>query len=31
MNSNVVARKKTSGDYGIYEKYIKGTFKAKTV
>ena len=31
MNSNIVARKKASGDYGIYEKYRKGTFKAKTI
>ena len=29
--SNVVARKKQSGDYGIYEKYRKGTYKAKTI
>lgn len=31
MLSNVVARKKTSGEYGIYEKYRKGTYKAKTI
>lgn len=31
MNSNIVARKKSSGEYGIYEKYRKGTFKAKTI
>lgn len=29
--SNVVARKKTTGEYGIYEKYRKGTYKAKTI
>jgi type III restriction enzyme/adenine-specific DNA-methyltransferase len=31
MLSNVVARKKTTGEYGIYEKYRKGTYKAKTI
>lgn len=31
MRSNVVARKKSSGEYGIYEKYRKGTYKAKTI
>ena len=31
MLSEVVARKKTTGDYGCYEKYRKGTFKAKTI
>lgn len=31
MLSNVVARKKASGEYGIYEKYRKGTYKAKTI
>lgn len=29
--SNVVGRAKTTGEYGIYEKYRKGTFKAKTI
>lgn len=29
--SNVVARKKQSGEYGIFEKYRKGTYKAKTI
>ena len=31
MVSNIVARKKVSGEYGIYEKYRKGTYKAKTI
>jgi adenine-specific DNA-methyltransferase len=29
--SNIVGRAKTTGEYGIYEKYRKGTFKAKTI
>lgn len=31
MRSEVVAKKKTTGEYGCYEKYRKGTFKAKTI
>lgn len=31
MDSNVVAREKSSGKWGIYEKYRKGTYKAKTI
>lgn len=31
MISNVVARQKSTGVYGIYEKYRKGTYKAKTI
>jgi adenine-specific DNA-methyltransferase len=31
MLSNVVGRIKTTGEYGIYEKYRKGTYKAKTI
>lgn len=31
MQSEVVAKKKTTGEYGCYEKYRKGTFKAKTI
>jgi adenine-specific DNA-methyltransferase len=31
MLSNVVARKKNTGEYGIYEKYRKTTYKAKTI
>lgn len=31
MQSNVVARKKNTGEYGIYEKYRKETYKAKTI
>jgi adenine-specific DNA-methyltransferase len=31
MNSNVVAKLKNTGSYGVYEKYRKGTFKAKTI
>ncbi|WP_285005104.1 site-specific DNA-methyltransferase [Lactococcus formosensis] len=31
MDSNVVARLKTTGEYGIYEKYRKTTYKAKTI
>lgn len=29
--SNIVARVKTTGEYGVYEKYRKDTFKAKTI
>ena len=31
MTSEVVAKLKTTGEYGCYEKYRKGTFKAKTI
>lgn len=31
MISEVVAKKKTTGEFGCYEKYRKGTFKAKTI
>ncbi len=31
MDSQVVAKKKTTGEYGCYEKYRKDTFKAKTI
>ena len=31
MLSEVVARKKTTGEFGCYEKYRKGTYKAKTI
>ena len=31
MISNVVGRIKSTGEYGIYEKYRKGTYKAKTI
>lgn len=31
MESNIVGRIKSTGEYGIYEKYRKGTFKAKTI
>lgn len=31
MDSNIVARKKSSGKWGVYEKYRKGTYKAKTI
>lgn len=31
MLSNVVARQKNTGEYGIYEKYRKTTYKAKTI
>lgn len=31
MESNAVGRIKTTGEYGIYEKYRKKTFKAKTI
>jgi type III restriction enzyme/adenine-specific DNA-methyltransferase len=31
MISNIVARIKNTGDYGIFEKYRKKTFKAKTI
>lgn len=31
MMSNVVGRVKSTGEYGIYEKYRKETFKAKTI
>ena len=30
-HSNVVGRIKSTGEYGIYEKYRKGTYKAKTI
>ena len=29
--SNVVGRIKTTGEYGVYEKYRKETYKAKTI
>lgn len=29
--SNIVARAKSTGEYGVYEKYRKDTFKAKTI
>lgn len=29
--SNLVAKQKTSGEFGIYEKYRKTTYKAKTI
>lgn len=29
--SNIVARAKLTGEYGVYEKYRKDTFKAKTI
>lgn len=29
--SNIVAKKKTTGEFGIYEKYRKQTYKAKTI
>lgn len=31
MSSEVVAKKKTTGEFGCYEKYRKGTYKAKTI
>lgn len=31
MRSEVVAKRKATGEYGCYEKYRKGTFKAKTI
>lgn len=31
LKSDVVSKKKTSGDYGIYEKYRKTTYKAKSI
>jgi adenine-specific DNA-methyltransferase len=31
MLSNIVGRVKATGEYGIYEKYRKGTYKAKTI
>lgn len=31
MESELVAKKKNTGEYGCYEKYRKGTFKAKTI
>ena len=31
MISNVVAKKKSTGEFGCYEKYRKDTFKAKTI
>ena len=31
MESNVVAKLKNTGEFGVYEKYRKGTFKAKTI
>jgi adenine-specific DNA-methyltransferase len=31
MESNAIGRIKTTGEYGIYEKYRKETFKAKTI
>lgn len=31
LKSNLVAKKKKSGQYGIYEKYRKTTMKAKTI
>lgn len=31
MESDIVAKLKTTGEYGIYEKYRKGTYKAKTI
>lgn len=31
MQSEVVAKLKTTGEYGCYEKYRKGTYKAKTI
>lgn len=31
MYSNAVARQKSTGIYGIYEKYRKGTYKTKTI
>lgn len=31
MESDVVAKLKSTGEYGVYEKYRKGTYKAKTI
>lgn len=31
MISEIVAKKKSTGEYGCYEKYRKGTYKAKTI
>ena len=31
MESDIVAKLKTTGEYGVYEKYRKGTYKAKTI
>lgn len=31
LHSNVVAYRKTTGEYGIYEKYRKTTYKAKSI
>lgn len=31
MESDVVAKLKSTGEYGCYEKYRKGTYKAKTI
>lgn len=31
MMSNIVGRIKSTGEFGVYEKYRKGTFKAKTI
>lgn len=31
MDSEVVAKKKNTGEYGIYEKYRKSTYKSKTI
>lgn len=31
MESDVVAKLKNTGEYGVYEKYRKGTYKAKTI
>jgi len=31
LKSNIVGRVKSTGEYGIYEKYRKKTFKAKTI
>ena len=31
MDSTVVAREKSSGKWGVYEKFRKGTYKAKTI
>ena len=31
MASEVIAKKKTTGEFGCYEKYRKGTYKAKTI
>ncbi len=31
MSSEIVARRKASGEFGCFEKYRKGTYKAKTI